>query len=53
MNGDEDLEPLINGAFQYIIPDAIRIIYREMADYADPYIQKVSISLVNTGLNKK
>ncbi|ENN81383.1 uncharacterized protein LOC109546911 [Dendroctonus ponderosae] len=41
MNGDVDLDPLLNGVIQEIIPDAIRIIFREQVDVADPYIQSI------------
>lgn len=39
MNGDEELEPLVNGAIEALVPDAVRIIFRESMDKASPYIQ--------------
>lgn len=41
MDGDQELEPLINGVMQAIVPDVIRIFFREDADFVDPYIQRV------------
>ncbi|XP_066155877.1 uncharacterized protein [Euwallacea fornicatus] len=41
MDGDKDLEPLMNKLLQNIIPDVIRILPREIIDCIDPIIQWV------------
>ncbi|KAL1512462.1 hypothetical protein ABEB36_002049 [Hypothenemus hampei] len=41
MNGDKEMDPLFNRLIPTLIPDSIKIIYREYADWADPYIQQI------------
>lgn len=41
MDGDDDLDPLLNGAIQNIVPEAVRIMSRDTFDLADPRIQEI------------
>lgn len=47
MNGEQELEPLINSIFEKLIPEAAVVIWREIADASDNYIQSVSYNVLN------
>ncbi|CAG9766475.1 unnamed protein product [Ceutorhynchus assimilis] len=51
MGGDPLLEPLINGDIEAIVPEAITIMYREDADWADPFIQNVINQILSSNSN--
>lgn len=41
MNGDEELNDLLNGVFHAIIPEAVSIIFDEMRDGVEPFLQAI------------
>ncbi|XP_076259759.1 uncharacterized protein LOC143196058 [Rhynchophorus ferrugineus] len=51
MNGEEELEPLINRIFERLIPEAAVVIWREIADASDSYIQSVIDDLLKGSIS--
>lgn len=47
MDGDEELDPLLNRVFELLMPDAVRVVWRDTADETDSYIQSIIDKILN------